>query len=83
MEKRQILDRLRALIRSHLDGQHAASVADMQDDTHLFNEYSLDSVDSVELCMHIEKAFDIIIEDEELEQVETVDDLITLISGKR
>ena len=51
-------------------------------EAHLLRDLDLDSLDTVELTVGIEERFEIEIPDEELEGVETIDDVVVLISGK-
>lgn len=48
----------------------------------LVNDLGLDSLDTVEIIMEFEKAFDISIPDEEAEKITNVGDAIAYISGK-
>ena len=51
-------------------------------EAHLLRDLDLDSLDTVELTVGIEEKFGIEIPDEELEGVETIEDVVLLISGK-
>ena len=44
--------------------------------------YSSDSLDQVELAMALEDEFDIMIPDEEIEKVKTIQDIIELVEEK-
>jgi acyl carrier protein len=46
------------------------------------NDLGADSLDTVELVMEFEKAFNLQIPDEDAEKISTVGDAITYISGK-
>ena len=82
MEKQQILDQLRKLIKPHLEYQDEAVIASFKGDTNLLDELGLDSVDLVEVIIDIEDEFDIAIDDEGIQKVKTVNDLIALIEDK-
>jgi acyl carrier protein len=47
------------------------------------NDLGADSLDTVELVMEFEKAFNLQIPDEDAEKIQTVGDAITYISGKK
>ncbi len=47
--------------------------------TDIYNDLSVDSLDSVEIAMEIEKEFNIPIKDEDWEKVRTVGDIYQLI----
>jgi acyl carrier protein len=68
-------------IREHLGGrgiEHETVVFDAE----LSNDLDLDSLDTVELTLGLEKRFDIEIPDEELEDLVTVRDAVQLIAKK-
>ena len=47
------------------------------------NDLGADSLDTVELVMEFEKAFNLQIPDEDAEKIQTVGDAITYINGKK
>jgi acyl carrier protein len=51
-------------------------------DANLLRDLDLDSLDTVELTVGIEERFNIEIPDEDLEGVESINDIVLLISGK-
>lgn len=51
-------------------------------ETSFINDLGADSLDTVELVMEFESAFDITIPDEDAEKIQTVGNAITYISGK-
>lgn len=77
MDREQIL----AAIRDHLAGR-GIDPTRVQPEAGLANDLDLDSLDTVELTLGLEKRFDIEIPDEELEELVTVDDAVTLIERK-
>lgn len=52
-------------------------------EANLNNDLGIDSLAAVELSLELESAFDITIEDEELEKLETVQDIIDLVNSKQ
>lgn len=52
-------------------------------DTNLEEDMGIDSLDCLEIVIQIENDYDLLIEDAELEQVKTVQDLITLVDKKQ
>jgi acyl carrier protein len=54
----------------------------VEESTDLRKELNLDSVDVVGLVLQVQKRFQIRLETEELEKVESVGDLLDLIQGK-
>lgn len=55
----------------------------IQVDSDLREDLDLDSLRSIELMMDLENVFDIEIEDEEIEVLETVADVIRLVEAKK
>jgi acyl carrier protein len=51
-------------------------------ETSFINDLGADSLDTVELVMEFESAFDITIPDEDAEKIQTVGDAVGYISGK-
>lgn len=48
----------------------------------LVNEIGLDSLDTIEVIMHLEEEFGYSISDEEAEQLNTIDDIVEFIVNK-
>lgn len=68
-------------IREHLEGRGIDAVT-VKPEAELSNDLDLDSLDTVELTLGLEKKFQIEIPDEELEDLVTVRDAVDLIAGK-
>jgi acyl carrier protein len=56
--------------------------SDIRPEASFTNDLGADSLDTVELIMEFEKEFDITIPDEDAEQIGTVGDAISYLSGK-
>ncbi len=50
-------------------------------DASFINDLGADSLDTVELIMEFEKSFDVTIEDEDAEKIQTVGDAVTYLSA--
>lgn len=61
---------------------NASSNTMITEETHFTDDLGFDSLDIVEMSMAIEFEFDIILEDEELERINTVGELVQLVEGK-
>ena len=46
----------------------------------LFDDLDADSLDSVELVLEVEKRFDVEVEDDKIDSVQTVQDIINLVN---
>ena len=70
-----IQDKTKALISSKMK----ISESEITEDKHLFNDLGADSLDFVELCVLLEREFNIKISEEDSAKVKTVGDLYKLI----
>ena len=68
-------DRVRDIIAEQLDQERAEVVAEAS----FIDDLGADSLDLVELVMHMEEEFDVEIPDEEAENIRTVQDAINYI----
>ena len=69
-------------IRTHLEGR-GIDGGKVQYDAQLSDDLGLDSLDTVELTLGLEKRFGVEIPDEDLEGVETVRQVVDVILGKQ
>lgn len=63
---------------SFIDESLAERLEDINQDT-ILSTLGIDSLDLIDICMDIEKAYDIVIQDSELETVKTAKDLVDTI----
>lgn len=74
-------DRLKTIIMPYLPDD--VSVEDIEQQSHLINDLNINSTHLVDIILDVEDAFDITIEDDELEKMDTVAGSLALISEKR
>jgi acyl carrier protein len=74
-------DRLKEIIKPYLPED--VSVKDIDQQSHLINDLNINSTHLVDIVLDVEDAFDITIEDDELEKMDTVAGSLALISEKR
>lgn len=55
---------------------------DIKEDSHIENDFGCDSLDLVEICMEVEKEFNISIADDEAERIQLVKDIVDLVEHK-
>ncbi len=72
------LDKIKEIIA----GQLNVSEDDIELETHLMKDLEADSLDAVEIIMAIEDVFGIEIPDEDAEQFQTVNDLVSYVESK-
>lgn len=58
------------------------SVEDIKEESHLINELNINSANLVDIILDVEDAFDIILENEDMENLNTVSDALGIISAK-
>lgn len=73
-------DALKNIIKIYLPED--VSVDDITMKSHLINELNINSANLVDVVLDIEDHFDITIEDDEIEKMETVDSAISIIKSK-
>ncbi len=71
---------LKEIIKPYLPED--VSVADIDEDSRLVNDLNINSTHLVDIVLDVEDAFDITIEDDELEDMDTVKSSLDLISRK-
>ncbi|MCQ2332092.1 MAG: acyl carrier protein [Paludibacteraceae bacterium] len=72
-------EQIRKMIAEKLDVQ----LSQVTDNASFTNDLSADSLDTVELLMDFEKAFDVKIPEEEAEKIATVGDVINFIKNAK
>ncbi|KAA3608022.1 MAG: acyl carrier protein [Planctomycetota bacterium] len=78
MSQNEIEEKVYEIICEHM----GASRDKLAPETSFINDLGADSLDTVELVMEFESAFDITIPDEDAEKIQTVGDAINYIQGK-
>jgi acyl carrier protein len=73
-------DDLKGIIKIYLPED--VSIASITPQSHLVNELNINSANLVDVVLDIEDHFDITIEDEEIEQMDTVESALNLIGKK-
>lgn len=80
MTRKQIQQKARELVVDELG--FPVAPADRVSDTVTFAELGADSLDGIEICMAVEKEFDLEIGDDEWEPVKSVNGIVDLVSAK-
>lgn len=62
--------------------QFGVSTDSLTEQTNLKEELSADSIDVVELIMALEEKFDVTIEDEDVANIETINDIVEYINAR-
>jgi acyl carrier protein len=59
------------------------TVDDISPDSHFINELNINSANLVDIVLDVEDAFDITLENDDMDQMQTVNDAIAIIDKKR
>ena len=77
MYKRQVLEKVKAILAEQFDVEEDKITAD----TDLQEDLGADSLDVVDLLMSIEDEFEVEVPDEEIENIKTVGSLVSYIEA--
>lgn len=75
-----MFERIREIISEQLNIENLET---LKMDTNLLEDLDADSLDAVEIIMNIEEEFETKIPDEEIDNVKTIGDIISLIESNR
>jgi len=78
MSREEVLQKVKEIVADKL----GVDLDEVTEDAALIDDLGADSLDLVDLVMEFEEAFNVKIEDEELEKIKTVGDIVEGIMGK-
>ncbi len=79
MSNTTTLDEVKNILSYHLD----KTIEDIEPTDNIREDLEADSLDCLEILMHVEDKIDITITDEEGETIKTVEDLVKMIEDKK
>lgn len=80
MQKEEKYQKLKNIIKVYLPEDVAFS--DISEDSHLMNDLNINSANLVDIVLDVEDAFDIRLENEDMENMQTVNDAVYIIDAK-
>ncbi|MEP2688115.1 acyl carrier protein [Maribacter dokdonensis] len=80
MQKEEKYQKLKNIIKVYLPEDVAFS--DISEDSHLMNDLNINSANLVDIVLDVEDAFDIRLENEDMENMQTVNDAVAIIDAK-
>ncbi len=80
MGKTEYFEKLKEIIKIYLPED--VSVNDISTKSHFINELNINSANLVDIVLDVEDTFDIMLENEDMEHMETVADAILIIDTK-
>lgn len=80
MQKEEKYQKLKNIIKVYLPEDVAFS--DISEDSHLMNDLNINSANLVDIVLDVEDAFDIRLENEDMENMQTFNDAVAIIDAK-
>ncbi len=80
MSKDERYQKLKDIIKIYLPED--VSVADISMDSHFINELNINSANLVDIVLDVEDEFNIMLENEDMDRMQTVRDALQIIEGK-
>ena len=80
MKEKEHYQKLKDIIKIYLPED--VSVDDITKDSHFINELNINSANLVDIILDVEDEFDIMLENEDMERMQTVDDALNIIDRK-
>ncbi|RQS84367.1 acyl carrier protein [Burkholderia seminalis] len=72
MQHANVEERVKKIVAEQL----GLGVAEVRNDAHIVNDLGADELDAIEIVMNVEDDFDIVIDDDQAEKLETVQQVI-------
>jgi acyl carrier protein len=81
MKEENNYQQLKGIVKPYLPED--VTVDDISPDSHFINELNINSANLVDIVLDVEDAFDITLENDDMDQMQTVNDAIAIIDKKR
>ena len=80
MQEEEKYKKLKEIIKIYLPED--VTVEDIEQDSHFMNDLNINSANLVDIVLDVEDAFDIRLENEDMDQMQTVNDAMSIIDTK-
>tara|TARA_R110002051_G_scaffold325867_1_gene432597 strand:+ start:136006 stop:136290 length:285 start_codon:yes stop_codon:yes gene_type:complete len=80
MNTEERYQKLKAIVKIYLPED--VSVDDISTESHFINELNINSANLVDIVLDVEDAFDIMLENADMDQMQTVNDALQIIDAK-
>jgi len=80
MNTEERYQKLKAIVKIYLPED--VTVDDISSDSHFINELNINSANLVDIVLDVEDAFDIMLENADMDQMQTVNDALQIIDAK-
>lgn len=78
MERQEVMDKVKAIVLDHFD----LPEDQITESLNLKEDLGADSITIMEVVLEIEEAFDIEVEDEDMEKIQTIGDAVNYLAQK-
>ncbi len=80
MTQTEIQEKLFSIVKVYLPQDVDSSA--IKNDSHLMNDLNINSAHLVDVALDVEDAFDITLDEKDMEAMQTVDDAVRIVQGK-
>lgn len=81
MKEEKYYKQLKGIVKPYLPED--ISVDDISPDSHFINELNINSANLVDIVLDVEDAFEITLENDDMDKMQTVNDAMAIINKKR
>jgi len=80
MKEKELIEKLKTIVKPYIQNEDA--FANLSEETHFINDLKINSANLVDVILDIEDTFDIVMENEDMEQMTTVKDAMQVVKEK-
>jgi len=80
MKEKELIEKLKTIVKPYIQNEDA--FANLSEETHFINDLKINSANLVDVILDIEDTFDIVMENEDMEQMTAVKDAMQVVKEK-